>query len=81
MIWYSQKSLPSFFLVKYKLFIIIVKITVEKYLIEIARYYNVEYEPDPQVMNQDEIYSAGISVSLCTVSSKEFYAVTPKLNK
>lgn len=25
------------------------KITVEKYLIEIAKYYNVEYEPDPQV--------------------------------
>ena len=25
------------------------KLTVEKYLIEIAKYYNVEYEPDPQV--------------------------------
>lgn len=25
------------------------KITVEKYMIEIAKYYNVEYEPDPQV--------------------------------
>lgn len=25
------------------------KVTVEKYLIEIAKYYNVEYEPDPQV--------------------------------
>ncbi len=25
------------------------KITVEKYIIEIAKYYNVEYEPDPQV--------------------------------
>ena len=24
------------------------KITVEKYLIEIAKYYNVEYQPDPQ---------------------------------
>jgi hypothetical protein len=22
---------------------------VEKYMIEIAKYYNVEYEPDPQV--------------------------------
>ena len=32
---------------------------MEKYLIEIARYYNVEYEPDPMVMNQDEVYSAG----------------------
>ena len=35
------------------------KITVEKYLIEIAKYYNVDYEPDPQIMSQDEIYSAG----------------------
>lgn len=34
------------------------KITVEKYLIEIAKYYSVEYEPDPQVMSQDELYSA-----------------------
>jgi vacuolar protein sorting-associated protein IST1 len=25
------------------------KITIEKYMIEIAKYYNVEYEPDPQV--------------------------------
>ncbi|XP_023329877.1 IST1 homolog isoform X2 [Eurytemora carolleeae] len=40
------------------------KITVEKYLIEIARYYNVEYEPDPQVMNQDEIYSADNLIDL-----------------
>ena len=37
------------------------KITVEKYLIEIAKYYNVEYEPDPQIMSQDEVYSAGWS--------------------
>ena len=36
------------------------KITVEKYLIEIAKYYNVDYEPDPQIMSQDEVYSAGI---------------------
>ena len=27
------------------------KLTVEKYLIEIAKYYSVEYEPDPQVSN------------------------------
>jgi vacuolar protein sorting-associated protein IST1 len=27
------------------------KILVEKYLIEIAKNYNVFYEPDPQVMN------------------------------
>jgi len=40
------------------------KITVEKYLIEIARYYNVEYEPDPQVMSQDEIYSADNLIEL-----------------
>ena len=26
------------------------KLTVEKYLVEIAKYYNVEYEPDPQVV-------------------------------
>ena len=25
------------------------KLTVEKYLIEIAKYYNVDYQPDPQV--------------------------------
>lgn len=34
------------------------KLTVEKYLIEIAKYYNVEYEPDPQVMQGDETYAA-----------------------
>ena len=31
------------------------KLTVEKYLIEIAKYYSVEYEPDPQVMKADEV--------------------------
>uniref|UniRef100_A0A0P4WZ47 IST1 homolog n=1 Tax=Scylla olivacea TaxID=85551 RepID=A0A0P4WZ47_SCYOL len=30
------------------------KVLVEKYLIEIAKNYNVEYEPDPQVMREDE---------------------------
>jgi len=40
------------------------KITVEKYLIEIAKYYNVEYQPDPQVMSQDEIYSADNLIQL-----------------
>ena len=30
------------------------KLTVEKYLIEIAKYYNVEYEPDPQVISHNE---------------------------
>ena len=41
------------------------KITVEKYLIEIAKYYNVDYEPDPQIMSQDEMYSAGKYYLLC----------------
>jgi len=40
------------------------KLTVEKYLIEIARYYSVEYEPDPQVMQQDEVYSADALIDL-----------------
>jgi len=40
------------------------KITVEKYLIEIAKYYNVEYEPDPQIMSQDEMYSADNLIEL-----------------
>ncbi|XP_050736318.1 IST1 homolog isoform X3 [Eriocheir sinensis] len=30
------------------------KVLVEKYLVEIAKNYNVEYEPDPQVMREDE---------------------------
>lgn len=30
------------------------KILVEKYLIEIAKNYNVEYEPDEQVMRGEE---------------------------
>lgn len=30
------------------------KILVEKYLIEIAKNYNVEYEPDEQVMREAE---------------------------
>jgi len=34
------------------------KLVVEKYMIEIAKYYNVEYEPDPQVMQGDETYAA-----------------------
>lgn len=40
------------------------KITVEKYLIEIARYYNVDYEPDPLVMCQDEVYNADNLIEL-----------------
>jgi len=47
------------------------KITVEKYLIEIARYYNVDYEPDPLVMCQDEVYSADNLIELApTVPGK-----------
>ncbi|XP_005185637.1 IST1 homolog isoform X3 [Musca domestica] len=30
------------------------KLLVEKYLIEIAKNYNIEYEPDPQVINDDQ---------------------------
>jgi len=40
------------------------KITVEKYLIEIARYYNVDYEPDSVVMSQDEVYVADNLIDL-----------------
>jgi len=40
------------------------KITVEKYLIEIAKYYNVDYEPDPVVMAQDEVYVADNLIEL-----------------
>jgi len=40
------------------------KITVEKYLIEIAKYYSVDYEPDPQIMSQDEAYSADNLIEL-----------------
>eukprot|EP00094_Tigriopus_californicus_P004668 TCALIF_04491-PA protein Name:"Similar to Ist1 IST1 homolog (Mus musculus)" AED:0.39 eAED:0.39 QI:0/0.5/0.4/0.8/0.75/0.8/5/0/337 len=40
------------------------KLTVEKYMIEIAKYYNVEYEPDPQVLSQDEVYAADALIDL-----------------
>jgi len=40
------------------------KLTVEKYLIEIAKYYNVDYMPDPQVMIADEAYAADALVDL-----------------
>lgn len=30
------------------------KLLVEKYLIEIAAIYNIVYEPDPQVMKDEE---------------------------
>ena len=34
------------------------KILIERYMIEIARSYNVPFEPDPSVMVQDEIFAA-----------------------
>ncbi len=40
------------------------KITVEKYLIEIAKYYNVDYQPDPQIMIEDEAYAVDALVEL-----------------
>jgi len=40
------------------------KLTVEKYLIEIAKYYNVDYQPDPQVMLQDEAYAVDALLDL-----------------
>jgi len=33
------------------------KLTVEKYLIEIAKYYNIEYEPDEKVLQADNAYA------------------------
>lgn len=35
------------------------KLLVEKYLIEIAKIYNIEYEPDPQIMKDDQKASTG----------------------
>ena len=40
------------------------KLTVEKYLVEIAKYYNVDYEPDTQV--SDSQYWC--PVGLCALS-------------
>lgn len=34
------------------------KILVERYMMEIAKTYNVPFEPDPSVMSQDEIFAA-----------------------
>jgi vacuolar protein sorting-associated protein IST1 len=39
------------------------KLLVEKYLIEIAKIYNIEYEPDPQVM-KDDARSDGFLIDL-----------------
>ena len=35
------------------------KLLVEKYLIEIAKIYNIDYEPDPQIMKDDQKASTG----------------------
>jgi len=40
------------------------KLTVERYLIEIAKYYNVEYEPDTQVLQNDEVFAADRLIDL-----------------
>jgi len=41
------------------------KVTVEKYMMEITKYYNVEYEPDPQVMAAEgEAFAADALVDL-----------------
>ncbi|PSN36537.1 IST1 protein [Blattella germanica] len=44
------------------------KLLVEKYLIEIAKNYNIEYEPDPQVMKEDP-QSMGVDALLVDVDS------------
>ncbi|KAJ9584410.1 hypothetical protein L9F63_021248, partial [Diploptera punctata] len=44
------------------------KLLVEKYLIEIAKNYNIEYEPDPQVMKEDQ-QGIGVDALLIDVAS------------
>lgn len=44
------------------------KLLVEKYLIEIAKNYNIEYEPDPQVM-KDDPQTMGVDALLIDVNS------------
>ena len=61
------------------------KVTVEKYLIEIAKYYNVEYQPDTQVWSLNSILSCwlftvkGIQCSrvFCTNAQSRFASVVP----
>ena len=50
------------------------KVTVEKYLIEIAKYYNVEYQPDTQVWSLTQFYPVGFSRS--RVSVQEYFVQT-----
>ncbi|GAB0091684.1 IST1 homolog [Sergentomyia squamirostris] len=40
------------------------KLLVEKYLIEIAKNYNIEYEPDPQVMREAKEHADGVLIDL-----------------
>jgi len=40
------------------------KLTVERYLIEIAKYYNVDYEPDTQILQHDEAFAADHLIDL-----------------
>lgn len=44
----------SIFITKIEIFLMIIStVFARRYLIEIAKIYNIEYEPDPQVMRED----------------------------
>jgi len=56
------------------------KLTVEKYLVEIAKYYNVEYEPDHLVMQSDETIVPNSLIDISSLpaqSSSPFTYPTP----
>ncbi|XP_039965194.1 IST1 homolog isoform X3 [Bactrocera neohumeralis] len=46
------------------------KLLVEKYLIEIAKNYNIEYEPDPQVMQDETPNGAEVQAHLIDLSDR-----------
>lgn len=46
------------------------KLLVEKYLIEIAKNYNIDYEPDPQVMLGDSPRPVGMDEFLIDLSER-----------
>ncbi|XP_014087691.1 IST1 homolog isoform X3 [Bactrocera oleae] len=46
------------------------KLLVEKYLIEIAKNYNIEYEPDPQVMQEETQNGAEVQAHLIDLSDR-----------
>ncbi|XP_018785854.1 PREDICTED: IST1 homolog isoform X7 [Bactrocera latifrons] len=46
------------------------KLLVEKYLIEIAKNYNIEYEPDPQVMQDETPNVAEVQAHLIDLSDR-----------